>query len=82
MGGQHQERGESSVGAELPRLTGEIVPRMVTGACRERLEQEVLVEERVEALRAIGKRCASLLGEGPSSVDHGDFLYDDHGLPK
>ena len=28
------------------------------------------------------KRCAALLREGPSAVEHGDFLYDERGLPK
>ena len=27
-------------------------------------------------------RCAKLLGPGPSSVEHGDLLYDERGLRK
>ena len=40
------------------------------------------VEARVRELHEIGQRCAALLREGPSAVEHGDFLYDEHGLPK
>ena len=36
----------------------------------------------VSDLHAIGLRSAALLGPGPSSVDHGDLLYDERGLPK
>jgi hypothetical protein len=30
----------------------------------------------------IGKRCAAYIKEPISSLDHGDFLYDEQGLPK
>ena len=40
------------------------------------------LEVRVEELLAIGRRCAESLQRGPSAVEHGDLLYDDHGLPK
>ena len=39
-------------------------------------------EARVEELLAIGRRCAASLQPGLSAVEHGDLLYDDHGLPK
>ena len=57
----------------------------ITVALRERLEREKSersTEARVERLMAIGRRCASMLGDGPSAVEHGDFLYDERGLPK
>ena len=70
---------------ELARLTGETMTGAITVALSERLEREkhrrnadVLARE----LHAIGQRCASLLGPGPSAVEHGDLLYDDRGLPK
>lgn len=63
---------------ELAQLTGETVTDAITVALRERLERE----KRVKELHAIGEHCASLLGDGPSAVEHGDFLYDEHGLPK
>ncbi|WP_423922967.1 hypothetical protein [Candidatus Poriferisodalis sp.] len=40
------------------------------------------METVAHELQAIGERCAGLIGDGPSSVEHGDVLYDEHGLPK
>ena len=70
---------------ELARLTGETMTGAVTVALRERLERETRVrdaEALARKLQAIGQRCAARLGPGPSAVEHGDFLYDDRGLPK
>ena len=70
---------------ELARLTGETMTGAITVALRERLEREKherSVDARVRKLRAIAKRCAELLGPGPSAVEHGDVLYDERGLPK
>ncbi len=70
---------------ELARLTGETMTGAITVALKERLEREKRqrsVESRVQELHAIGQRCAHLLHDGPSAVEHGDFLYDEHGLPK
>jgi antitoxin VapB len=70
---------------ELARLTGETMTGAITVSLRERLEREKRersVETRVQELRAIAERCAKLLGPGPSSVEHGDVLYDERGLPK
>ena len=39
-------------------------------------------EKLISDLHAIGLRCAALLSPGPSAVEHGDFLYDETGLPK
>lgn len=39
----------------------------------------VALGERLERER---RRCAGLLGPGPSAVEHGDLLYDERGLPK
>ena len=39
-------------------------------------------EERAWELREIGRRCARLLEDGPSAVEHGDWLYGEDGLPK
>ena len=70
---------------ELAHLTGETMTGAITVALEERLERERRersVEARVRELHAIGQRCARLLREGPSAVEHGDFLYDERGLPK
>ena len=71
--------------SELAQLTGDTMTGAITVALRERLERERSersAEARVQRLLAIGKRCASMLRDGPSAVEHGDFLYDARGLPK
>ena len=70
---------------ELADLTGESMTGAITIALEERLEREKherSVETRLRKMREISKRCASLLRDGPSAVEHGDFLYDERGLPK
>ena len=67
---------------ELARLTGETMTGAITVALRERLERERSGEARLREIRVIAERCAKLLRDGPSAVKHGDFLYDEHGLPK
>ena len=57
----------------------------ITQALRERLEREVKqrdMDVRLRRMRTIAERCASLVGSGLSSTQHGDLLYDEHGLPK
>ena len=69
---------------ELAQLTGETMTGAITVALRERLEREKRersVEARIRQLRAIRKRCRSLLKDGPSAVEYGNFLYDENGLP-
>ena len=48
----------------------------------EREGHEMSTEERARKLMEIGKRCARQLRDGPSAVEHGDWLYDENGLPK
>ena len=70
---------------DLARITGETMTGAVTVALRERLAREKRrrdADARVEELLAIGRRCARLLGPGPSATEHGDLLYDERGLPK
>ena len=63
---------------ELAQLTGETMTGAITVALRERLERE----KRLRRMRAISKRVAKLPRRpGPSAVEHGDFLYDERGLP-
>lgn len=69
---------------ELSRLTGESMTAAVTEAVRERLER--LQSEKgaglADRLLSIGKDCAVHLKEPFRSVDHGDLLYDEKGLPR
>ena len=67
---------------ELAELTGETMTEAVTVALRERLERQREIAERLKSIREISKRVSSRLGPGPSAVEHGDFLYDENGLPK
>ena len=62
---------------ELAQLTGETMAGAITVALRERLERE----KRLRRMRAISKRVAKSLRPGPSALEHGDFLYDERGLP-
>jgi antitoxin VapB len=69
---------------QLARLTGESMTAAVDKAVQERLER---VRERkngglAERLLQIGRECAPLWKEPYKSMDHGDLLYDDKGLPK
>ena len=71
---------------ELAELTGETMTGAVTVALKERLEREKRersVDERRRALQEIRERIAKLpMRPGPSAVEHGDFLYDERGLPR
>ena len=70
---------------ELAQLTGDTKTGAITIALRERLEREKRLRDAdalMRELRAIGKRCAARLKPGPSAIEHGDYLYDEHGLPK
>jgi antitoxin VapB len=68
--------------SELAELTGEAMVDAITAALKERLERKRLVQERLTKIRAISERSAAMLRPGPSAVEHGDFLYDERGLPK
>ena len=67
---------------ELAELTGETMTGAITVALRERLERQREIAERLKRMRAISKRIAKHLRPGPSAVEHGDWLYDENGLPK
>ena len=70
---------------ELAQLTGESMTGAITVALRERLERETRQRDATALkrdIRAIAERCARNLKPGPSAVEHGDFLYDERGLPK
>ena len=70
---------------ELADLTGETMTGAISVALRERLEREKRqrdAEAEIEEMLAFGKRCAARLRPGPSSTEIGEFLYDEHGLPK
>jgi antitoxin VapB len=69
---------------KLAKMTGESKTAAVTEALRERLERLSSEESDGLAVRMmeIGKRCAARLREPFRSIEHGDLLYDEKGLPK
>lgn len=64
--------------------TGESLTTAVTESVRERLDR--IRRERSGDLAAhlleIGRNCATRLNEPLHTIDHGDMLYDDRGLPQ
>lgn len=66
----------------VSRATGESMTRAVTVALRERLErvQPLRRKATTEELLAIADRFAAH-AKG-RHIDHGDWLYDEQGLPK
>jgi antitoxin VapB len=69
---------------ELAELTGESLTGAIAVAVRERLERirRERGEKLADKLLAIGRDCASRLKEPYKTVDHGELLYDERGLPK
>jgi antitoxin VapB len=70
---------------QLAKLTGESMTTAVDTAVRERLERlrkPQNKQELIERLQAISRDCAPRWKEPYRSVDHGDLLYDEKGLPK
>ena len=69
---------------ELARITGESMTAAVNEAIRERLERVrgKSKEDLTERLMKIAKECGPLWKEPYRSIEHGDLLYDEKGLPK
>jgi len=67
---------------ELSRLTGEGVSVAVDRAIRERLGRVRDRQGLAKRLLEIGKECTAHFKEPYKSIDHGDLLYDEKGLPK
>ncbi len=71
---------------ELAQLTGESVEAAVNSAVKEKLERQRSPQEQTsglaERLMEIARETAPLLKEPWKSIDHGDLLYDEKGLPK
>jgi len=69
---------------QLAKLTGESLTTAITEAVRERLAR--VGDERggdvAGRLLAIGRDCAAHLKKPFRTVDHGEMLYDERGLPK
>ncbi|MFZ0417164.1 MAG: type II toxin-antitoxin system VapB family antitoxin [Candidatus Sulfotelmatobacter sp.] len=69
---------------ELARLTGESMTAAVDKSVQERLERVRRGKKGslAERLLKIGRECAAHMKEPYRSIDHGEMLYDEKGLPK
>ena len=69
---------------QLAKLTGESMTAAVGQAVRERLEriQADKGTGMAERIMKIAKETGPLWKEPYRSIDHGDLLYDENGLPK
>lgn len=74
---------------ELARRLASLTRQSITEAVRDAIEERLAREERKRDAKArsdelleIGRRCAKAMGGTAHSLDHGDFLYDELGLPK
>ncbi len=69
---------------EVAALTGETLTAAILISLREKLErmQRTNKPGLASELVAIGEDCARHMKQPYLSVDHGDLLYDELGLPK
>ncbi|MHB8264139.1 MAG: type II toxin-antitoxin system VapB family antitoxin [Acidimicrobiales bacterium] len=76
-----------SLARQLAEVTGESVTRAVTVAVHERLDRvqhgdQTAADERAARIREIARDAARRWVEPYRSVDHGELLYDERGLPR
>jgi antitoxin VapB len=75
-----------ALATRLAQKTGETLTDAVTTALRERLERLERTGDFDEALyqklKAIATDCRKHMKEPYLSIEHGDLLYDERGLPK
>ena len=69
---------------ELARLTGESMTAAVNEAIRERLDRvrDASKQGLAKRLMKIAQECGPRWKEPYKSMDHGELLYDENGLPK
>jgi antitoxin VapB len=66
---------------DIARRTGKNLTLVVTDALRE-THRSLTREERLAKLEEIAQKASKLWDEPWKSMDHGDILYDEWGLPK
>jgi antitoxin VapB len=75
-----------ALATRLAQKTGETLTDAVTTALRERLDRlertADVNEQRYQALKALVKDSRGLWRDSLLTIDHGDLLYDERGLPK
>lgn len=70
--------------AELAALEGRSKTAVVTEAVREKIVRlrRGRNDDLAERLLEIGRQCAAHLDPETLALDHGEYLYDENGLPK
>jgi antitoxin VapB len=75
-----------TLAVRLAEKTGETLTEAVVRSLRERLERVERTtefdEERYRSLKALVEGSRQLWNDALLSVDHGELLYDEFGLPK
>jgi antitoxin VapB len=66
---------------EIVQRTGETVTEAITAALERRLH-DLTREERLARVREMTKGLKTLWVEPWKSMDHGELLYDEFGMPK
>ena len=67
---------------ELAKLEGKSKTAVVTEAVREKLSRAKGDRDFVADILAIAEDCASRLTPEMKALDHGEYLYDERGLPR
>jgi antitoxin VapB len=68
---------------QLAKQTGNSITAAVTEAIRRELRRTRDNSERIKRIDELTARTAAVFAAHPeSSIDHGDLLYDENGLPK
>ena len=67
--------------SDIARRTGKNLTLVVTDALRA-IHVELTREERLARLEEISKEASKLWVEPWKSMEHGDILYDEWGMPK
>lgn len=75
-----------SLASELARRMGTSMTKAVASALKDKLRATADAgaerEERIRRALAISRQCAARLSPEVKSLDHGEFLYDELGLPR
>ncbi|TGK32678.1 transcription factor [Leptospira gomenensis] len=73
-----------SLARKLASLTGETLTEAITNSLRERLERmehNLNVHYSLDEINEISRRFRERIRQPISSLDHGDELYNEEGLP-
>jgi antitoxin VapB len=71
-----------NLAVRLSEVTGESLTTAITKALEERLARVETPQEKAARWRRLAKASAPLWTDPLKTMDHGDLLYDEDGLPK